>query len=149
MKISYKTDYSLKAILDLAEHYPDRLVHIDELSSRQDIPRKYLEQLLLSLKKGGFVQSKKGPKGGYSLSRAPDAIMLGDVIRFVEGTIYPISCVDPAVTQICDFKPKCVFSGIWRNIEQAVSGIVDGISFTDLIRKRARLLEQNAINYEI
>lgn len=64
MKISYRTDYSLKAILVLAKHYPDRLVHLDELSGRQDIPRKYLEQLLLSLKKGGFVQSKKGPRGG-------------------------------------------------------------------------------------
>lgn len=149
MKISYKTDYSLKAVLDLAKHYPNGLVHIDELSSRQDIPRKYLEQLLLNLKKGGLVQSKKGPRGGYSLSRAPEAIMLGDVIRLVEGTIYPISCVDPAVTQTCDFKPKCVFSDIWRTVEQAVSGIVDGISFADLTRKEARLLEESAVNYEI
>lgn len=149
MKISYKTDYSLKVILDLSKHYDSRLVHIDELSKRQDIPKKFLEQLLLSLKKGGFVQSKKGPKGGYSLTCDPDKIVLGNIIRFVEGSIYPISCIDPAITQICDFMPRCVFTSIWRDVEEAVSSIIDRISFADLLKKEGRILKLIANNYEI
>lgn len=149
MKISYRTDYSLKVILDLSNHYDRRLVHIDELSKRQDIPRKFLEQLLLSLKKGGFVQSKKGPNGGYSLTWHPEKIMLGDIIRFVEGTVYPISCIDPKAKQTCDFMSKCVFTGIWREVEEAISGIIDRISFADLLKKEARMLKQIVINYEI
>ncbi|MCP4751419.1 MAG: Rrf2 family transcriptional regulator [Proteobacteria bacterium] len=150
MKISYKTDYCLKIILDLAKNYhPLRLVHLTELSSRQDIPRKFLEQLLLMLKKGGFIQSKKGPKGGYSLTRDPAQIRLGEVIRFVEGSFYPISCIDPAVEQGCDFEPKCVFAGIWKTVEKAVSGIVDPIDFADLVKKETRLLENVVIDFQI
>ena len=149
MKISYKTDYSLKVILDLSKNYPDQLVHIDELSRRQDIPKKYLEQLLLSLKQGGFVRSKKGPKGGYSLASDPAKISLGDVIRFMEGPIYPISCIDPAMKQECDFKHKCVFTAIWKNIEATVSGIVDKISFADLAEAETRLLGKNPVDYQI
>ena len=149
MKISYKTDYSLKVILDLSNHYDKRLVHIDELSKRQDIPRKFLEQLLLSLKKGGFVQSKKGPNGGYSLTCEPGKIMLGDIVRFVEGTVYPISCIDPKAKQTCDCVSKCAFTGIWREVEGAISGIIDRFSFADLLKKETRMLEQIAIDYEI
>lgn len=149
MKISYKTDYSLKVILDLSNHYENQLVHIDELSKRQDIPRKFLEQLLLSLKRGGFVQSKKGPKGGYSLTCDPGKIMLGDIVRFVEGTVYPISCIDPKAKQTCDFISKCVFIGIWREVEEAISAIIDRFSFADLLEIETRMLKQIGIDYEI
>ena len=94
MNISYKGDYSLKIILDLTFYYPDTMVHIEDISKRQDIPRKFLEQILLQLKRGGFVESKKGPNGGYFLAVAPKDILLGDVIRFVEGPIHPVSCID-------------------------------------------------------
>ena len=107
MKISYQTDYALKVILDLAKNYPSRLVHISDLSDRQDIPRKFLGQLLLKLKQGGYVLSKKGPKGGYALKHDPSKILLGDIIRFISGPLYPISCVDPEIKQGCDFKWKC------------------------------------------
>ncbi|NQU66140.1 MAG: Rrf2 family transcriptional regulator [SAR324 cluster bacterium] len=129
MKITYKTDYSLKIILDLTRYYPGELVHIADLSQRQDIPKKFLEQLLLELKKGGFVQSKKGPNGGYFLTRDPAQISLGEVVRFVNGPIFPISCIDPDVEQYCSFKAKCAFVGIWRKVERETSKIVDVVSF--------------------
>ncbi len=149
MRISYKTDYSLKIILDLSNHYNSGLVHIGEISERQDIPKKFLEQLLLGLKKGGFVQSKKGPNGGYSLTTEPGNIKLGDIIRFVEGTIYPISCIDPSARQDCEFRARCVFTGIWRDVEAAVSDIIDSFSFADLLKRETRIMERMSGDYEI
>ncbi len=149
MKITYKTDYSLKIILDLAKNYQGALVHIADLSRRQDIPKKFLEQLLLELKKGGFIQSKKGPNGGYFLTRDPAQISLGEVVRFVNGSLYPISCIDPDIMQFCSFKSKCAFVGIWHSVERATSKIVDAVSFADLVAKENQLVGNLAIDYQI
>lgn len=136
MKISYKGDYSLKVILDLSMHYPHSLVSIQELSTRQDIPKKFLEQILLDLKKGGFLMSKKGPKGGYALAKSPESIILGDVIRFIEGSVYPVSCIDPVHPTECRDKPNCLFSTIWIEVGDAISSIIDNISFKELKDRR-------------
>ena len=149
MKISYKGDYALKVILDLAIHYPDKLVHTKEISQRQDIPKNYLEQILLTLRQGGFIQSKKGPQGGYSLTRKPMEIGLGEVIRHIEGPIYPISCVDKEVPPTCDFINKCAFFDVWTQVGDAISRIIDSINFEQL-REQQLLLEQPAsIMYHI
>ncbi|MCP3932063.1 MAG: Rrf2 family transcriptional regulator, partial [Bacteroidetes bacterium] len=83
----------MKIILYLSNIYPEGTAHIKQIAESQDIPKKFLEQVLLLLKKGGFVQSKQGPKGGYFLARAPEEIYLGEVVRFLEGSIHPISCI--------------------------------------------------------
>ena len=127
MKITYKGDYATKIILDLAENYQQELVHIEDIAKRQDIPQNYLEQILLMLKKGGFVQSKKGPNGGYELTRDPKNITLGEVVRFIEGPIYPISCTDPKGPQTCKEINRCAFIGIWREVGDAIANIVDSI----------------------
>jgi len=149
MTISYKGDYSLKIILDLTFYYPDTLVHIEDLAKRQDIPKKFLEQILLDLKKGGFVASKKGPNGGYYLTKNPKNITLGDVIRFIEGPIYPISCINPAVPQTCNEVKKCGFYSIWQDISKAISGIIDNITFYNIKEKTIKINEQNANMYYI
>ncbi len=149
MKISYKTDYSLKIILDLSRHFPANVVRIEELSKRQDIPRKFLEQLLLNLKKGGYIQSKRGPRGGYFLTRDPGEIFLGDVVRFISGPIYPIACIDPLENQSCDFKQKCVFAGIWKQVGQEISSVVDNISFANLLEKETQLVNETVLDYQI
>ena len=84
MKISYKCDYALKVILYMSEN-KNEFAHLEELSKTQDIPRKFLELILLELKKGGFVESKKGPHGGYYLLKEPRDISLGDVVKFKIG----------------------------------------------------------------
>ncbi len=149
MKISYKCDYALKIILDLADYYPAQLVHRSDIARRQDIPEKFLEQILRSLIKGGFVQSKKGPNGGYALTRPPKEISLGEVIRIIEGPVYPISCVDPDAFPTCDFVPRCAFCGIWKEVGQAVANIVDNIDFRQMQQKTKKLREQEAIIYYI
>ncbi len=149
MNISYKTDYSLKVILYLSEIYPTGTAHIKQIADSQDIPRKFLEQILLFLKKGGFVQSKKGPKGGYFLTKSPEKIILGEVVRFVEGPIHPISCIAPGKEDSCSFAAGCVFRDVWLEVEDAITGVIDHLSFADLLEKQGEKQRQLIVDYQI
>lgn len=149
MQISCKCDYATKIILDLSAHYPDRLVHVEDIAKRQDIPRNYLEQILLSLKKGGFVQSKKGPRGGYSLTRPSKDISLGDIVRFIEGSIYPNSRVDPQSLQAGDEADRCALSEIWKKVGETISTIVDDVDFEQILDRTKKIREKEVINYYI
>jgi Rrf2 family protein len=131
MKVTFKGDYALKAVLDLALHYNRELVTGHDLAQRIDAPIKFLEQVLLDLKKGGFVESRRGNIGGYLLSRAPGQITVGEVIRFIEGPIEPISCVREGYSNCTDIH-KCVFKRMWQDISQATSNIVDKLTFEEL-----------------
>lgn len=134
MKITYKGDYALKALLDLALHYEKGLSTTNDVAKRIDAPVKFLEQVLLDLKKGGFVESKRGNVGGYQLAKDPAEITLGQVIRYVDGPLEPIGCVEKGYSNCSDLR-KCVFKNIWQQVAQATSGIVDNISFADLVSK--------------
>lgn len=94
MKVTYRGDYALKAVLDLAVHYGAELVTIHDIAKRIDAPVKFLEQILLDLKKGGFVESRRGNVGGYLLAKEPDKITIGEVVRFIDGPIEPIACAE-------------------------------------------------------
>lgn len=149
MQISYKTDYSLKIILYLSGCYPDGTAHIKQIADAQDIPKKFLEQILLLLKKGGFVASKQGPRGGYFLTKPPAEIAVGDVIRFVEGPIHPISCIAPGAEESCSFASTCVFRDIWLDVETAIANVIDTISFSDLLEREKKKRGQVAIDFQI
>lgn len=138
MRITYKGDYALKTILDLSLHYGDEPVSIPELAGRADIPIKFLEQILLELKRGGFVESRRGKVGGYLLARPPEQIKLGEVIRFIDGQVEPVECVDKNYRGCRDIN-HCVFRPIWQQVERATSGIIDNITFEDLLKKNKRL----------
>ncbi len=149
MRISYKTDYALKVIIHLADIYPDRMDHIKDISAAQDIPQKFLEQVLLLLKKGGFVMSKKGPKGGYFLKKAPDQISMGDIIKYIDGSVSPISCIDKGNEGSCDFSPFCVFKPVFKNVEKAISNIIDNKSFKELLQEQKNLKENSTLDFQI
>ena len=134
MKITYKGDYALKTILDLAGHFGSGPVVINDLSSRLDIPTKFLEQILLDLKRAGFVESRRGKIGGYSLAKEPAKITLGEVIRFIEGPIGPIACVDKKYSG-CHDVSSCVFRNIWAQVSSSTSKIIDNITFEDLLKR--------------
>ena len=131
MKITYKGDYALKIILYLAINYGKGVITIPHLSGRLDIPEKFLEQILLELKRGGFVKSKRGKEGGYFLAKHPSEIKLGEIIRFIEGEIEPIACVDINYKGFKDIY-SCVFRKIWVRITQETLRIIDTVSFEDL-----------------
>jgi len=131
MRITYKGDYALKALLDLSLHYEKGLSTINDIAKRIDAPVKFLEQVLLDLKKGGFVESKRGNVGGYQLSKDPKDITVGQVVRFIDGPIEPIGCVEKGYTNCIELR-KCVFKKIWQKVAQATSEIIDNITFDDL-----------------
>jgi Rrf2 family cysteine metabolism transcriptional repressor len=134
MKVTYKGDYALKAVLDLALHYGSEAVTINDIARRIDAPVKFLEQILLDLKKGGFVESRRGKIGGYLLSKAPGKIRVGEVIRFMDGPIEPISCVRHEYSGCKDLH-KCVFRDMWQQVFEATSKIVDNVTLEDLAVK--------------
>ncbi len=134
MHITYRGDYALKTILDLALHYGNNPVTISDLAKRADIPIKFLEQILLDLKRGGFVESRRGKIGGYLLARAPSEIKLGEVIRFIDGPIEAVACVHNNYAGCRDIY-KCIFRSIWEQVADSTSAIVDNITFEDLVNR--------------
>jgi len=145
MRITYKGDYALKTILDLSLHYGE-LVTIHALAKRADIPLKFLEQVLLDLKRGGFVESRRGKVGGYLLAKNPSQIRLGDVIRFIDGPMEPIACVEKEYSG-CNDIYGCVFRKIWLEVTRVTSGVVDSITFEDLANRIIK--QKEAVVYQI
>ena len=146
MHITYKGDYALKAVLDLAIHYGNGVVTIHDLAKSADTPIKFLEQVLLELKRGGFVESRRGKIGGYLLAKVPSQIKLGEVIRFIDGPIEPIGCVEKKYSGCKDLY-KCIFRKIWQEVTHCTSAIIDNITFEDLANQVRK--QKEATIYQI
>ena len=148
MKITYKGDYALKALLQLALRYnEDDVLSISEIAKFGDMPVKFLEQILLTLRRGGFVKAKRGVQGGFSLARHPKDITRGEVIRFIEGPIEPISCVEKGHYKGCKDVSSCIFRGVWKEVSHAISVVVDTLTFEELVmRYKARNLDERLIH---
>ncbi len=135
MRISAKAEYAIKAVLDLAIARERGLVPIQAIAERQRIPQRYLEQVLLLLKRSGLVTSKRGSAGGYHLTRAPEEITVGDVLRAVEGAAAPFE----ALTGRRQPTDGHDLAELWTEIARAVAGVVDRLTFAELAeRVRAR-----------
>lgn len=126
LSLSVKGEYALQAILDLTMQQSTAPVKIAAIAKRQNIPQKFLELILAGLKQGGFVESRRGAEGGYLLARSPDVITVGEVLRFVEA-----SRTRKAAAR---GKAGTPFTDMWRRIDEAVSGVLDGTTFAELSR---------------
>ncbi len=128
MKISAESDYACRALLELALNWPGRkLVQISVIAKKQNIPIKYLEQILLELKNIGMVESARGKQGGYRLVKEPRKISLGEVMRKTRGPLLQIA--DAAE------KRESVFTPIWNETEEAIAKVLDKINFEDIANK--------------
>ncbi|MBI4587425.1 MAG: Rrf2 family transcriptional regulator [Candidatus Rokubacteria bacterium] len=134
MRISAKGEYAIKAMLDLALHYGKGLIPIQDIAARQGIPQRYLEQVLLLLKRAGFLQSKRGSAGGYQLARAPHEITVGAVLSAMEGTLERVEPGSRAGGRSAADHSSDL-EGLWSEISAAVSGVVDRVSFADLCER--------------
>ena len=128
MRVSAKGEYAIRAMLDLAMHRGDGLVPIEEVAARQGIPQRYLEQVLLQLKRAGLLVSKRGSSGGYGLRRAPAEIPVGSVLRAVEGTLAGPETPRGRTT------PDDL-TDLWHEVAEAVSGVLDHTTLDDLRRR--------------
>ena len=135
MRVSAKGEYAIKALLDLALHDKQGLQPIQEIAGRQGIPQRYLEQVLLQLKRAGLLESRRGSAGGYRLSRPTDQVTVGDVLRAVEGPAVGAEPVRRGARH-AQGEDTGDLSDLWREIAEAVSAVVDRITLEDL-RQRA------------
>jgi Rrf2 family transcriptional regulator, cysteine metabolism repressor len=144
MKFGVGVDYSLKALLLLAERYPTTSpVRVEEIADAQDIPENYLRRLLIELKRGGLVASQKGPSGGYMLARPPARITMADVVEIIEGDYTPVECLEES-SSTCPREQPCAMRDVWREVRDSVNGILRGVTLQALSEKR-----KHAINYSI
>ncbi len=148
MKITFKGDYAMKIILELSLNYNKGLVQMKDISKRQDIPLKYLEQIILILKGAGYVRSKRGPVGGVTLARSPEKIKLGEIIRLMDGTTSPITCVSKTEPSKCADMSRCVFRFIWNDVRNCINNIVDKTTFADIVEK-TKALNKETLSYTI
>lgn len=125
MRISTKGDYGVRALIELAHHYGEGTVQSAVIAARQQIPEPYLDQLLTTLRKAGFIRSVRGPQGGHALLHEPEEIRLSDVIRALEGSLSPVS-------HLHDEGYHCrAAHDVWHEVEEATSRILDRVTIAD------------------
>ena len=133
MNVSQKCQYALRAVFELSRRPRERPVRTFEIAEAQAIPPKFLELILGEWKRGGFVESRRGARGGYLLLRQPDRVTVGEVIRFVDGPVAPVKCITQAERADCPLYAGCAFIGMWRRARDAVNHVFDNTTFQDLL----------------
>ncbi len=131
MKLSTRTRYGIRAIIELAQHEGERPLQLKTIAERQNISIKYLEQLMGVLRSAGFIRSVRGAKGGYVLARPPAQITLYEVFRCLEGPVTTTECVDD--TASCERSADCAARRVWAQLEEAIRKVLSGITLADLI----------------
>lgn len=132
MRVSTKGDYGVRALVELAHHYGEGPVQSAEIARRQGIPEPYLDQLLTTLRRAGFIRSVRGPQGGHALLRPPAEIQLCEVIEALEGSLSPIACLDDAS---CTKPGTCAQREVWEQVRRATQQILSSYSIADLAEK--------------
>jgi len=147
MKISSKGDYGLRALIELAHRYGDgKPTQSGGVAARQAIPESYLEQLLATLRRAGFLRSVRGPQGGHSLARPPEQILVSDVIEALEGPIMAVDCLDE--TNGCAKDGGCAQSEMWAAVRDAIVGVLSNTTIADLA-ERDKLAQPGGTRYII
>ena len=144
MKISTKGRYALRLMLDLALNNTGEPVRIKDIAARQEISDKYLEQIISTLNKAGFVKSIRGPQGGYRLSKEPEKYTVGMILRLTEGSLAPVPCLDDEVNH-CERQDGCVTLRLWQMLNNAISDIVDKVTLADLMEWQNQISENYVI----
>lgn len=134
MKISTKGRYALRLMIDLAEHDTGGYVPLRDISKRQEISAKYLEQIVVQLSRAGFVRSTRGAQGGYQLAKAPAEYTVGDILRITEGSLAPVACLDHEPLE-CARAAECVTLDFWRGLYEVVNHYVDQTTLEDLVNR--------------
>lgn len=141
MKLSKKSEYGLRALLELTLVHGKMTLQRHQIATRQHIPVEFLEQILLALKRAGLLASRRGMKGGYTLIKSPDEITLGQVIRILDGPLAPISCVSKTAYQKCSdcpyaMKPYCPLQDAMGEVRNAIADILDHYTLSQFAMAR-------------
>ena len=150
--LSKRAKYGLRALIYLAQHQGEGPIQIRDISDQLNIPRKFLEAILLELRNGGMLQSRKGKQGGYFMERAPDTVQIGRVLRFIDGPLAAVPCVSHTAYARCDDCPDertCVIRCVMKEVRDATAHILDHTTLDQLVTKAEFLERIPELEYQI
>ncbi|MFA7343498.1 MAG: Rrf2 family transcriptional regulator [Terrimicrobiaceae bacterium] len=134
MQLSMRTDYALRALFTLVEHHGGNPIPIGELARRNDVPKRFLEHIMLDLKERDWVKSLPGKRGGYLLKKHPSKITMGEVVRHFDGYLAPIACVSVTDYRRCSQEPVCRFRRILLQARNMVAELMDRTTLRDVLQ---------------
>lgn len=134
MQLSMRTDYALRALFTLVEHHGGNPIPIIELARRNDIPKRFLEHIMLDLKEKGWVDSVPGKRGGYRLAKSPERVTMGEVVRHFDGYLAPLACVSVTDYKRCSQEPVCRFRRVMLEARNQVARLMDHSTLAEVMR---------------
>ncbi len=132
MKISTKGRYALRMLLDLAEHQGDGYIALKDIAQRQEISKKYLEQIVPILNRAEILKTNRGFQGGYRLAKSPEKLTAGDILRATEGNLAPVACLDGDEVD-CPRSEHCPTLPLWQGLSKVINEYLDSVTLQDLI----------------
>ncbi len=133
MKLSTRSRYGTRLMLDMAQHYNDGPIHLSDIAKRQDVSVKYLEQIIIPLKKAGYIESLRGPKGGHILAKPPEEITVKEIVGLLEEGTSLVECCDD--TTVCKRTDICPTRILWKEASEAMFDRLQSITLADLVEK--------------
>jgi Rrf2 family protein len=130
--ISSKGRYALRVMIDLAEHDNGHPLLLIDIAQRQELSEKYLEGIMAVLSRHGFVSAQRGRGGGYRLTRTPENYTVGSILRLIEGTLAPVSCLEQG-TVSCSRASECRTLPLWTKLDQVINDYLDSVTLADLM----------------
>jgi len=149
MRFSAKSEYGVRALLEIAMHQAPGPLKVKEISARQMIPERFLEQVMASLKKAELVESVRGAQGGYVLARPAGHITLADVIQAVEGPVTLMDCIGKDDESRCEQVDLCVVRDAWRDVQSTIVEALDSVTIEEMCRRRREKEAQRKHMYHI
>lgn len=138
MKISTRGRYAIRVMLDLAEHNTGAYIPLMDIAKRQEISEKYLEAIVGTLSKNGFVRSLRGKGGGYQLMHAPEEYTIGSILRLTEGSLAPVACLKEDA-EICQKQDYCKTLPLWKGLNEVINDYLDSKTLADLIMQQSEI----------
>ena len=133
MSVSVKCQYALRALFELARRKDQGLIRLQDVAEAQEIPHRFLENILNQLRQGGFVESRRGKDGGFILLKPASEISVFDVVTFIDGPLYPVDCSGQNPIRKCPFQGNCVFSTLWEEARNSLEAVYRGKTLQDLL----------------
>lgn len=144
MKISTKGRYALRMLLDLAEHRESGYISLKDIARRQQISKKYLEQIIPIFNHANILLTNRGAQGGYKLARKPEKYTVGEILRLTEGSLAPIACLEQEPNE-CERSAECITLPMWQGLYKAITDYLDGITLQDILDQQQTRLGNDYI----
>ena len=141
MKLTVRGEYALRTLTHLGRHHGPGVRRIQEIADADNIPKRFLEQILNDLRTGGFVESRRGVAGGYRLARTQEEIPLAAIVRHIDGALAPVGCVSENYYEKCNCpdEARCALRSVMKEVRDAVAGMMQALTVADLVRRALRL----------